>query len=93
LITVNLLQPHLYPRDMLIYRLVYNATGADVSDVCVQGRLVVEARKVLTTDETATLERVQDIYERFIERAGLTDMRKNPEHFWGASRSSFGPTT
>ena len=93
LITVNLLQPHLYPRDMLVYRLVYNATGADVSDVCVAGRLVVEARKILTTDETATLERVQDVYKRFIERAGLTDMRKNPERFWGVSRSSFGPTT
>jgi cytosine/adenosine deaminase-related metal-dependent hydrolase len=92
-ITVNLFQPHLYPRDMPIYRLVYNATGADVSDVCVAGRLVVEGRKVLTIDEDATLERVQSVYERFVERAGLQDMRKNPERFWGVSRSSHGPTT
>jgi hypothetical protein len=83
----------LYPRDMPIYRLVYNATGADVCDVCVAGRLVVQARKVLTIDEDATLDRVQGVYERFIERAGLADSRKNPERFWGVSRSSFGPTT
>ena len=93
LITVDLFQPHLCPRDMLIYRLVYNATGSDVSDVCVAGRLVVEARKVLTIDEAATLERVQAVYERFIERAGLKEMRKNPARFWGVSRSSEGPTT
>jgi hypothetical protein len=72
---------------------VYNATGADVSDVCVAGRLVLEARKVLTTDEVATLDRVQDVYGRFVERAGLKEMRKNPERFWGVSRSSHGPTT
>jgi cytosine/adenosine deaminase-related metal-dependent hydrolase len=93
LITVNLFQPHLYPSDMLVYRLVYNATGADVSEVCVAGRLVVEGRKLLTIDEATTLERVQRVYERFIERAGLLELRKNPEGFWGVSRSSHGPTT
>ncbi|MES2563893.1 MAG: amidohydrolase family protein, partial [Pseudomonadota bacterium] len=92
LITINLFQPHLYPSDMLIYRLVYNATGSDVSDVCVAGKLVMEARRVLTVDEAATLEHVQDVYERFVERAGLADMRKNPERFWGVSRSSHGST-
>lgn len=92
LITVNLFQPHLYPSDMLIYRLVYNATGSDVSDVCVAGKLVMEARTLLTVDEATTLEHVQDVYERFVERAGLTKMRKNPERFWGVSRSSHGST-
>jgi cytosine/adenosine deaminase-related metal-dependent hydrolase len=93
LITVDLFQPHLYPIDMLVYRLVYNATGADVCDVCVAGRLVVEGRRMLTIDEAATLERVQGVYERFIERAGLQALRKNPERFWGASRASHSPTT
>jgi hypothetical protein len=70
---------------------VYNATGSDVSDVCVAGRLVVEGRKVLTIDEAATLERVQGVYACFVERAGLQETRKNPERFWGVSRSSHGP--
>lgn len=48
LITINLFQPHLYPMDMLIYRLVYNASGGDVTDVTVSGRLVMEDRKILT---------------------------------------------
>jgi hypothetical protein len=61
--------------------------------MCVLGRLVVEARKVLTIDEASTLEHVQGVYERFVERAGLQDMRKNPERFWGVSRSSHGRST
>lgn len=87
LITVDLFQPHLYPTDMLIYRLVYSATGSDVVDVAVSGRLVMEGRKILTIDEARVLERVQAVYERFIERAELAPLTKNPERFWGVSRS------
>ena len=87
LITVNLFQPHLYPIDMLIYRLVYSATGSDVIDVAVSGRLIMEGRKILTIDESQVLERVQAVYDRFIEGAELAPLTKNPEHFWGASRS------
>ena len=87
LITVDLFQPHLYPIDMLIYRLVYNATGRDVVDVAVSGRLVMEDRKILTIDEAEVLQRVQSVYERFVKRADLAPLTKNPERFWGASRS------
>jgi len=87
LITVDFFQPHLYPIDMLIYRLVYSATGRDVVDVVVSGRLVMEERKILTIDESQVLERVQAVYERFVERAKLAPLTKNPAGFWGASRS------
>ena len=87
LITVDLFQPHLYPIDMLIYRLVYNATGRDVVDVAVSGRLVMEDRKILTIDEARVLQRVQAVYERFVKRAGLAPLTKNSERFWGVSRS------
>jgi cytosine/adenosine deaminase-related metal-dependent hydrolase len=86
LITVDLFQPHLYPVDMLVYRLVYNATGADVSDVVVGGRLVMEARKILTIDEGQVLERVQSTYDRFVVRAELEPFRKNAARMWRASR-------
>ncbi len=87
LITVNLFQPHLYPLDMLVYRLVYNATGADVADVTVSGRLVMEDRKMLTIDETEVLEHAQAVYRRFVERANLEPHTRNPDRFWGASRA------
>lgn len=87
LITVNLLQPHLYPMDMLIYRLVYNATGGDVADVTVGGRLVMENRKILTVDEAQVLENAQAVYGRFVKRANLTAYTTHPDRFWGASRA------
>jgi hypothetical protein len=72
---------------MMIYRLVYNATGSDVADVVVGGRLVMEGRRMLTIDEAETLARVQAVYERFAERAQLGPLRSNPERFWGVARS------
>jgi len=87
MITVNLFQPHLYPLDMLVYRLVYNATGSDVADVSVGGRLVMENRKLLTVDEAQTLASVQWVYNRFVDRAQLGGLRDNPNCFWGAARS------
>ena len=87
LITVDLFQPHLYPLDMLVYRIVYNATGADVADVTVSGRLVMEDRKVLTINEGEALEHAQAVYRRFAERAKLTAHTGDPDRFWGASRA------
>lgn len=87
LITINLLQPHLYPLDMLIYRLVYNATGADVADVTVAGRMVMQDRKLLTIDEAEVLENAQAVYRQFARRAQLTQHTRHPVGFWGASRS------
>lgn len=87
LITVNLLQPHLYPLDMLVYRLVYNATGSDVADVTVSGRLVMQERKLLTIDEAQVLDNAQAVYGRFVERANLLAYTKNPDRFWGVSRA------
>jgi imidazolonepropionase-like amidohydrolase len=87
LITVNMFQPHLYPLDMLVYRLVYNATGADVADVVVSGRMVMEDRKILTVDESQVLEHAQAVYRRFVERANLTTHTQNSDRFWGASRA------
>jgi len=87
LITVDFSQPHLAPFDMPVYRLVYNATGHDVSDVVVAGRLVMRDRRILTADEREILERVERVYRFFMERAGLSGLAQAPGRFWGVSRS------
>jgi cytosine/adenosine deaminase-related metal-dependent hydrolase len=87
LITVNLQQPHLYPPDMLVYRLVYQATGGDVADVAVSGRLVMQDRKILTVDEVEVLEKADAVYRRFVERAGIERYTRDADCFWGRSRA------
>ncbi len=87
LITVDFFQPHLSPMDMPVYRLVYNATGHDVSDVLVAGRVVMQDRNILTVNEAEILDRVEQVYRRFMERAGLASLAQTTSRFWGVSRS------
>ena len=87
LITVDFAQPHLSPMDMPVYRLVYNATGHDVSDVVVAGRLVMQDRNILTANEAEILDRVEHVYRRFFERASLGPLARATDRFWGVSRS------
>ena len=85
-ITVDLAQPHLAPLDMPVHRIAYNATGRDVADVIVDGRLVMLGRKMLTIDEAEVLDRAQAMYARVIERSGLDQHVRNQSNIWGRSR-------
>ncbi|MHB1651060.1 MAG: amidohydrolase [Desulfitobacteriaceae bacterium] len=51
LITINLDQPHFYPRFSIPAHLVYAAHAGDVRTVMVDGKLLMEDRKLLTLDE------------------------------------------
>lgn len=55
IITVDLERPHLQPVHDVISNLVYCANGNDVSMTIVDGRILMEDRKVLTLDEKAVL--------------------------------------
>jgi cytosine/adenosine deaminase-related metal-dependent hydrolase len=71
---------------MPVHRVVYEATGQDVRDVIVDGRLVMESRKLLTVDEAEVLESSDEMNRRVIERAGLAPFMTIPNRFWGVSR-------
>jgi len=73
LILVDTRAPHLRPLRMGPYEnvsssMVYNATGADVSDSIIGGKLVMRDRTILTLDEAHLLERVQRASENIFER-------------------------
>ena len=60
MILLDLQQPHLQPfysQDLLVYA----ANGADVSTVIINGRLVVENRRILTSDVQEIMERVREL--------------------------------
>jgi len=62
MILLDLQQPHLQPfysQDLLVYA----ANGADVSTVIINGRLVVENRRILTSDVQEVMERVRELAE------------------------------
>ncbi len=88
-ITVDLLQPHLAPNFMPVHRLIYEATGQDVSTVIVDGKVLMENRKVLSVNEQDVLQAAQVEAELIIDRADLRPHMQLEPSFWGKSRLSF----
>lgn len=91
LILVDTRTPHLRPIRLGIYEnvsssMVYNATGSDVTDSIIAGRLVMRNRTVLTMDEQDLLKRVQSASEKLLERCLAAGVLKREE--WGSSNAA-----
>jgi 5-methylthioadenosine/S-adenosylhomocysteine deaminase len=54
-IVVNVMQPHMVPHHDLISNFVYCANGHDVDTTIVDGKILMENRKVLVFDEAAVM--------------------------------------
>lgn len=61
LIIIDFNQPHLQPIHSIVSHLVYAAKGSDVETVIVNGKIVMENRKVLTCDEKEILAEIKRI--------------------------------
>lgn len=59
LISIDFDQPHFYPRFSVPSHLVYCASGSDVRTVMVDGRILMEDRKLLTLDEKRICQEVE----------------------------------
>jgi 5-methylthioadenosine/S-adenosylhomocysteine deaminase len=87
IILVDWFKPHLVPMNMPVYRIVYYASGEDVSTVLVDGRILMRDRRVLTADEEKVLTTAQRESDLAIRRAGLPDdPTALPDGFWGMTR-------
>ena len=86
IILVNLNKPHLTPRFMIPYRVVYEAYGQDVDTAIVDGKVIMENRIVKTINEEEVLEQAQRVAEEVVERNGLERYLEIPKGFWGNSK-------
>ncbi len=74
LITLDPKKTHMIPVLDVIGAVVYSANGSDVSDVIVDGELIMENRTIRTVDEGTILERVQKAAKECLERVGLLNL-------------------
>ncbi len=79
MIILELNRPHLQPVYNIVSHLVYSATGADVRDVIIDGKLVMQNRKLLTLDEEKSSKRCRRSKERsckgfLVEPRSLADI-------------------
>jgi 5-methylthioadenosine/S-adenosylhomocysteine deaminase len=72
IITLELNRPHLQPIYNFASHLVYSATGADVRDVIIEGRLVMQDRKLLTLDEEKILYKAREWNSKIANSALLS---------------------
>jgi cytosine/adenosine deaminase-related metal-dependent hydrolase len=74
LITVDLTAPHLAPANMPVWRLVCFATGADVRDVVVEGRVLMAERRVAHLDEAAIIAEAEARAAEMLRASGLAHL-------------------
>lgn len=68
LITIDLDKPHLTPLHDVEANLVYSASGSDVSDVMVDGRILMRNRELVTLDEEAVLRKAAEVASDLVRR-------------------------
>lgn len=70
LVLVSLKKPHLTPLHNVISHLVYSAVGGDVDTTIVDGKILMQGRRVLTLDEDKVLEDAQKSADDLLARKG-----------------------
>ncbi len=71
IIIINYWNPKLMPMNDPVSHVVYAAHGDDVTDVIIDGRIVMRNRKVLTLNEERVLEEVQKRARDLFDRTGI----------------------
>ena len=73
-IIINVDAPHFMPIWNPIASVVFAAQGSDVDTVVIDGRIIMQGRKLLTLDEEAILSDVHQRYQAIAKRAGVEDV-------------------
>lgn len=84
---VNLRKAHLVPNWMVIHRLILQAVGQDVDSVIVDGKLLMEDKRVLTVDVDAVLAEAEAQSWAVVKRGGLENHLTQPG--WGMVQRTF----
>ena len=84
-ILIDMEQPHLYPLNMPVHRIVNFGSGHDVDTVIVNGKVLMQGRAVQSLNESEVLRRAQTATDVMLERTGLRS-RLGIQEGWGRSK-------
>jgi len=85
LILIDMQQPHLYPLWHEPLRMVYQAAGHDVDTVIVNGKILMEGRRVPALDEADILSRAAAEAWLALKRLGYEGTTELPQNLWGTT--------
>jgi len=86
LITLDLRKPHLAPANMPVWRVVCFANGQDVDSVVVDGRVLMQGRRVPHVDVAAVLAEAEAATQAMLAQTGYDGLLAEPATLWGRSR-------
>ena len=89
IIVINMWKPHIVPLfdKMTTQRIAYFARGEDVEVVMVQGRILMEDRRVLSVDENEIMEWADAEARHTVKVFGLEPMMQRNAHYWKSARN------
>ena len=87
LAVIDMRAPHLTPDWQPVHRLIHQAVGSDVETVMVDGKIILDQRRVVNVDEPAALTEGNRIARDLVARAGMEAHLRDPG--WGQLYRSF----
>ncbi|WP_328803866.1 amidohydrolase family protein [Paracoccus xiamenensis] len=87
LLVVDMGAPHLTPDWQPVHRLIAQGVGSDVRTVMVNGKLIMEDRRITSVDEAEALAEGNRVARELVTRAGLTEHLRDPG--WGQLYRTF----
>jgi len=66
-VCLDMASPNLLPRHNIISHIVYAASGFNVSDVVIDGRMIMKEREILNVDVEKIYEEVERLKEELVE--------------------------
>jgi 5-methylthioadenosine/S-adenosylhomocysteine deaminase len=92
IVLVDMRKPHLYPPTMPVTKIAHFATAADVDTVIVDGKVLMQKRRVVHLDESAILEEAAAESRLAFERVHLSHLLVEPPDYWSVSMRRKIPT-
>lgn len=85
-ITIDMDQPHLAPGFMPVHKLILFASGRDVDNVIVNGKIRLRDRRALNVDQSEIVRQANEESMATIRRAGAEKYLEPCDTFWGSTR-------
>jgi 5-methylthioadenosine/S-adenosylhomocysteine deaminase len=82
IILVDMNRPHLVPASTVPRLLAFYANGNDVDTVLVDGKVLMQDRKILSVDEGSLLERAREAAARAFARFDVSPYLETDDSFW-----------
>ena len=83
IIIIDCHQPHLAPWGVMpVQRIVNHATGADVIHTIVDGKVVMENRRLTMADENKIINDAEKAFELMCKRSGVLDYAVENNKLW-----------